>query len=110
MQCAGGTKLWPEVTFVLLNDCPVHIVQVSPANRAEYQQRIRIEALGQRLLRKLPELDTRLQQDLEDGSENRLRSFDHISRSKEPHSVDEPDHALLIAAQRDLVAGVSVHQ
>ena len=52
----------------------------------------------------------RLQQDLDDGSQHRLRSTDHISRSKEPHSVDKPDHAPLIAVQRDLVVGVSVQQ
>ena len=44
------------------------------------------------------------------GSEHRLRSFDNIRRGKEPHSVDEPDQALLIAAQRDLVAGISVQE
>jgi hypothetical protein len=92
----------------LLQDCSVRVVQVSPANRAECQQWIRIEALGQRLLRELPELDTRLQQDLKDNSEDYLRSADDIGRSKEPHSVHKPDQALFIAAQRDLVAGVSV--
>jgi hypothetical protein len=56
------------------------------------------------MFRELPELDTRFQRDLDDGSEHRRRSID----SKEPHSVDKPDHALLIAAQRDLVAGESV--
>src|ERR1700724_1027596 len=96
--------------LAFLNHRSVHVVQVSTAYRAEYQQRIRIEALGQRLLRKLPELDTRLQHDLDDGSEHRLRSIDNISRSKEPHSVDKPDHALLIAAQCDVVVGVSVRE
>jgi hypothetical protein len=93
-----------------LYDCSVHVVQVSPANRAECQQRIRIEALGQRLLRELPELDTRVQRDLHNGSEHRLRSADDIRRSKEPHSVNEPDQALFIAAQRDLVVGVSIQE
>jgi hypothetical protein len=55
------------------------------------------------MFRELPELDARFQRDLDDGSEHRRRSID----SKEPHSVDKPDHAL-IAAQRDLVAGESV--
>src|ERR1700724_4025162 len=96
--------------LAFLNHRSVHVVQVSPANRAEYQQRIRIEALGQCLLRKLPEFDTRLQRDLDDGSEHRLRSIDNISRSKEPHSVDKPDYPLLIAAQCDLVVGVSVQE
>jgi hypothetical protein len=36
--------------------------------------------------------------------------LDNIRRGKEPHSVDEPDKALLIAAQRDLVAGISVQE
>src|SRR5947207_7593013 len=55
-------------------------------------------------------VDPRLQQDLDDASKHRLRSFDNIRRGKEPHSVDEPDQALLITAQRDLVAGISVHE
>jgi hypothetical protein len=70
------------------------VVQVSPANRAECQQRIRIAALGQRLVRALPELDTRLQRDLDDGSESRLGSADDIGSSKGPRSVDNPDQAL----------------
>src|SRR5215472_14363310 len=94
----------------ILHDFSVHVVQVSPANRAELQQRIRIEALGQGFLHELPKLDTRLQQDLDNGSEHRLRSIDYISRSKEPHSVDEPDQPLFFAAQRDLVVCVSVQE
>ena len=58
----------------------------------------------------LPELNTRLQQDLDDGSEDRLCSIDNISRSKEPHAVDEPDQVLLIAAECDLLSGVSVQE
>jgi hypothetical protein len=50
------------------------------------------------MFRELPELDTRFQRDLDDGSENRLCSADDIGRSKEPHSVDKPDYAWLIAA------------
>jgi hypothetical protein len=61
-----------------LRDHSVHVVQVYPANRAEPQQRVRTQALGQRLLRELPELDTRLQQDLDDGPKNRLGSLDYI--------------------------------
>ena len=87
-----------------------HVVQVGPADLAECQKRIGIEALGQRLFRELPELDARLQRDLDDGSEYRLRSSDDIRRSEEPHPVDKPDQALLIAAKRDLVVYESVQQ
>jgi hypothetical protein len=97
------------VILLLLHDCSVEVVQVGPANRAECQQRI-LDAIGQRLFRELPEFDTRLQHDLNDGSEHRLRSLDNIRRGKEPHSVDEPDKALLIATQRDFVAGISVQE
>ena len=95
-----------HTTFVLLALFFTGLLVLWWADYAEIpdaEQRIRIEAFGQRLLRELPELDTRLQRDLDDGSEHRLRSIDNISRSKEPHSVDKPDHALLIAAQCDLV-------
>src|SRR5215469_14596931 len=113
-QRSSAVLLSPVMSLIrstpLSHDCSVNVVQVSPTNGAEYQQRIRIEALGQRLLRELPELDTRLQQDLDDGSEHGLRSTNNISRSKEPHSVDKSDHALLIAAQCDLVVGVGAQE
>jgi len=67
-----------------------------------------IEAIGQRLIREAPDFDTGFQRNLHDGSEHRLRAFDHIRRSKQPHSIDEPDQALLLAAQEDLVADVRV--
>ena len=70
----------------------------------------RSRLLRQRISRELPKLDTWLQRDLEDGSEHRLRSADDIGRSKEPHSVHQSDQALFIAAQRDLVACVSIQQ
>ena len=57
-----------------LTAAPAHVVQVCPADFAEGKQWIGIEAFGQSLSCELPELDTRLQSDLDDGSENRLRS------------------------------------
>ena len=35
---------------------------------------------------------------------------DNLGRRKEPHAVDKPDQTLLVAAQRELVAGVGVQQ
>ena len=35
---------------------------------------------------------------------------DHVRRSKEPHSVDQPDQALLINPKRELVLSISVQQ
>src|SRR5271165_4225442 len=87
-----------------------HPVEISPADLAERQKRIGIEGLGQRLLRELPKLDARLQRDLENGSEHRLRCNDNVRRSEEPHPVDEPDQALLIARGRDLVVCEGVKQ
>jgi hypothetical protein len=84
----------------------VHVVQVCPANQAECLERVGIKALGHRLCRELPELDTGLQRDFKDGSEHCLGSADDIGRGKEPHSVHEPDQALLIASERDLVTCV----
>ena len=55
-------------------------------------------------------VDTRLQQDFDNGSEHLFRSANDLRRSKQPHAVDQPDQALLIAAQHDLVVRVSVQQ
>jgi len=61
--------------------------------------------------RKLPELDARLERNLDDGSQHRLRAADHIRRSEEPHSVHKPDQAPLFVVQHDLVFGVCLqHQ
>src|SRR5216683_6406617 len=94
----------------LSHDSSVRVVQVSPADLAKCQQWIGIEGLGQRLLRELAEFDAGLEQDLDDCSEYRLGALDNLGRSKQPHSVDKPDHVLLIAAEAELVAGVSVQQ
>ena len=111
MQRPGQHRVVPAVTSVLLHDCSVHIVQVGPANQAECQKRIGIEALRQSLFRELPELNTRFQRDFDDGSEHRLRAADNIRGSKEPHSVHKTDQAALIIAQNNLVVCVSVqHQ
>ena len=61
-----------------LHTRPTHVIQISPANRGERQKRIGFGALGQRLFRELPELDTRLQRDLHNGFEHRLRSTHNI--------------------------------
>ena len=39
----------------------------------------------------LPELDTRLQRDLQNGSEHRLRATHNSLRREQPHSVNKPD-------------------
>ncbi len=59
--------------------------------------------LGQRLLRELPNFDARLQQDLDDGSNDRFGAVDNFGRSKQPHGVDKSDHVLLVAAESELV-------
>src|SRR5271166_6642157 len=87
-----------------------HAVEISPADLAERQKRIGFRALGQRLFRELPKLDTRLQRDLDNGSEHRLCSADHIRRPEEPHSVDKPDQARLIVGGREFVVCEGVQQ
>jgi hypothetical protein len=82
---------------------PTHVIQIRPADLAERQKRIGFGCLGQRLFRQLPKLDTRLQRDLHNGSEHRLRPFNHSWPREKPHSVDEPDQALLVAVGRDVV-------
>ena len=89
---------------------PTYVIQIRPADLAERQKRIGFRALGQRLFRELPEFDTRPQRDLDNGSEHRLCSTDHIQRREEPHSVDKPDQALLIAAGQDLIVDEGVQQ
>src|SRR5579864_2636814 len=106
--CMRGLR--PVANPCLLRDRSVYVVQVSPANRAEREQRIGIEALGQRLLRELSELDTRFQRNLNEGSEHRLCAADDMIGSKKSHSVEKPDQALLVTAEFDVVAGVSVQQ
>ena len=43
-------------------------------------------------------------------AEHRLCSTDHIQRREEPHAVDKPNQALLIAAWRDLIVDEGVQQ
>jgi hypothetical protein len=52
---------------------PPHGVEIGPADLAEGQKRIEIEALGHRLFRELPKLDARPQRNLGNGSEHGLR-------------------------------------
>jgi hypothetical protein len=87
-----------------------HPVEIGPADLAEGQKRIGIGALGQCLFRELPEIDTRPQGNLHNGSEHGLRSTHNIVRGEQPHSVDEPDQALLIAGGRDVVVREGVQQ
>src|SRR5579872_5293428 len=87
-----------------------HTVEVCPADQAEFQKRIGIETLGQRLFRELPELYARLQGNLDDRSESSLRRADDLGRSKEPHAIDESHQTLLIAAEHDLVMRVGMQK
>ena len=57
-------------------------VEIGPADLAEREKRIGNRATRQRLFRELAQLDARLQRDLNDGSERRLRSAYHIRRGK----------------------------
>src|SRR5579885_1704277 len=85
-------------------------VQVCPADLAEPQEWIGIKTPRQRLGRELPRLHAWLQRNLNDRPEHGLRCGDDIGGSKEPHSVDEADEALLVAAEFDLVPGVGAQK
>jgi hypothetical protein len=67
---------------VALQRASPHAVEIRPTDLAERQKRIGIGALGQCLFRELPELDTRPQCNLHNGSEHRLRSTHNIIRGK----------------------------
>ena len=87
-----------------------HAVQVRSADQAEFLKRIGIEALGQCLLRELPELDPRFERNLGYGLYDRLRRGNNPRWSKEPHAVNKPDQALFIARQLDVVMCVGVQK
>ena len=59
-----------------------HAVEIRPADLAERQKRIGIGALGQCLFRELPELDTRPQCNLHNGSEHGLRCTHNVMRGE----------------------------
>ncbi len=86
------------------------VVQVGATDLTEGLERIGFHALGQGVFRKPAELDTRLERDLEYRPKHRFRSVDHFRRGKEPHSVDEPDQVLLIAAKGDVVMDIRVQE
>jgi len=74
-------------------------VEIGPADLTEREKQVGNGATRQRLFRELARLDARLQRDLNDGSEHRLRSAHPIRRGKHPHSVQKPDQVLLIATR-----------
>ena len=59
-----------------------HAVEIRPADLAERQKRIGIGALGQCIFRELPELDTRPQCNLHNGSEHGLRCTHNVMRGE----------------------------
>ena len=67
---------------VALEHASPHAVEIGPADLGERQKRIGIGALGQCLFRELPELDTRPQCNLHNGSEHGLRSTHNIMRGE----------------------------
>ena len=91
-ECAGI-----EPSAVASHQGSPHVVKVCPTDYAEFHKRIGIEALGQRLCQELPELYAWFQRNLDEGPKHRLRCRDDVRSSKEPHSIDKPDQALLFA-------------
>jgi hypothetical protein len=67
---------------VALEHASPHAIEIGPADLGERQKRIGIGALGQCLFRELPELDTRPQCNLHNGSEHGLRSTHNIMRGE----------------------------
>jgi hypothetical protein len=108
---AVATPAWARMGFapVASHERSMNAVQVCSADDAEFRKRI-IEVVGQGLRCELSKLYFWFQRYLDDGSERRLGCGNDIGWSKEPHPVDKPDQALLIAAQLDLVMGVGAQQ
>ena len=74
------------------------VVEIISADHAECQKRVGIKPFRQRVCRKLPEFDPRLQRDFDDGSRHGLGPLDDIGRGNQSHAVDKPHQALLLAA------------